>query len=51
METREPENHDMDQFRDRDGEQLLNGQAVRRLPPDIQRTARMPLREWLQPRR
>ena len=33
----------MNRFRDGDTEQLFNGRVVRRLPPDIQRRARMRL--------
>ena len=33
----------MNRFRDGDTEQLFNGRVVRRLPPDIQRGARMRL--------
>ena len=33
----------MKRFRDSDAEQLFNGDIVRRLPPDIQRRARMRL--------
>ncbi len=33
----------MARFRDRDAEQIFNGQLVRRLPPDIHRRARMRL--------
>ena len=31
----------MNQFKDKDAERLFTGQTVRRLPPDIQRRARM----------
>ena len=37
----------MNRFRDNDTERLFNGESIRRLPPDIQRRARMRLQRVL----
>lgn len=37
----------MNRFADRDAQKLLDGQPVRRIPPDIQRRARMRLQRVL----
>ena len=37
----------MDRFADRDAQRLLDGQSVRRIPPDVQRRARMRLQRVL----